>query len=123
MNATAFKVKVTVEVPAEELWSAVFGSNFESDAVNGAWLKGVRFIQGTWDVPGLVELEYIDEDEKTHKQFYSAHDLAGALSMAIKRGYNHAPCGGKIDMDFSNYDACVGDLLLQVMVYGELVYG
>ena len=123
MNATAEKVRITVEVPAEELWGAVFGSGFESDAVNDTWLRGVRFIQGTWDVPGLVELEYIDEDEKTHKQFYSAHDLAGALSTAIAKGYGHAPCGGKIDMDFSNYDACVGDLLLQVMVYGELVYG
>ena len=70
-----------------------------------------------------VELEYIDEDEKTHKQFYSAYDLAGALSTAMAKGYNHSPCGGKIDMDFSNYDSCVGDLLLQVMVYGELVYG
>ena len=123
MNATAEKVRINVEVPAEELWSAVFGSGFESDTVNNVWLRGVRFIQGTWDIPGLVELEYIDEDEKTHKQFYSAHDLAGALSAAIKKGYNHSPCGGKIDMDFSNYDACVGDLLLQVMVYGELVYG
>jgi len=123
MNATAFKVKVTVEVPAEELWGAVFGSNFESDSVNDAWLKGFTFVQGTWDVPGLVELEYLGEDQKYHKQFYGAHDLAGALSTAIKKGYNHSPCGGKIDMDFSNYDACVGDLLLQVMVYGELVYG
>ena len=123
MNASAFKVKVTVEVPAEELWSAVFGSGFESDAVTNVWLRGVNFVHGTWDVPGLAELQYIDEDEKIHKQFYSAHDLAGALSKAIKNGYNHSPCGGKIDMDFSNYDSCVADLLLQVMVYGELVYG
>lgn len=123
MNPTAEKVRINVEVPAEELWSAVFGSGFESDAVNDEWLTGIKFIDGSWGIPGVVELTYLDEDEKPHKQFYNAHDLAGALSTAMAKGYNHSPCGGKIDMDFSNYDSCVGDLLLQVMVYGELIYG
>ena len=123
MNANAEKVRINVEVPAKELWSAVFGSGFLWDGVNDEWLMGIKFIDGAWDVPGVVELTYLDEDEKPHKQFYNAHDLAGALSTSMAKGYNHSPCGCKIDMDFSNYDSCVGDLLLQVMVYGELIYG
>jgi hypothetical protein len=123
MNATAEKVRVTVDVPSKELWSSVFGSGFESDPVNDAWLAGLRFIEGSWDVPGLIELEYLGEDEKRHKQTYNVHDLAGALSTAVSKGYRHSPCGGMIGVDFSDYDSCVADLLLQVMVYGELVYG
>jgi hypothetical protein len=116
---TAEKVRITVDVEAEELWSSVFGSGFESDPVNDEWLRGFRFIQGDWETPGLIELDYLGEDERYHKQTYNVHDLAGALSTAIAKSYHHVPCGGKIDADFSNYDSCVGDLLLQVMVYGE----
>ena len=119
MNTTAEKVRITVDVEAEELWSSVFGSGFESDPVNDEWLRGFRFIQGDWETPGLIELDYLGEDEKYHKQTYNVHDLAAALSTAIAKSYHHVPCGGKIDADFSNYDSCVGDLLLQVMVYGE----
>ena len=119
MNTTAEKVKIPVEVPAEELWSAVFGSGFESDPVSSEWLKGFRFIEGSWDVPGLVELWYINKEGSFQKSFYTAHDLASALGVAMSKEYNHVPCGGKVGMDFSNYDSCVADLLLQVMVYGE----
>ena len=119
MKTTTYKVKIPVEVPAEELWSAVFGSGFESDPVSSEWLKGFRFIEGSWDVPGLVELWYINKEGSFQKSFYTAHDLASALGVAMSKEYNHVPCGGKIGMDFSNYDSCVADLLLQVMVYGE----
>ena len=122
MKTTTYKVKIPVEVPAEELWSAVFGSGFESDPVSCEWLKGFRFIEGSWDVPGLVELWYINNEGSFQKSFYTAHDLAGALGVAMSKEYNHVPCGGRIGMDFSNYDSCVADLLLQVMVYGEEVF-
>ena len=122
MKTTTYKVKIPIEVPAEELWSAVFGSGFESDPVSSEWLRGFRFIEGSWDVPGLVELWYINKEDSFQKSFYTAHDLAGALGVAMSKEYNHVPCGGKIGMDFSNYDSCVADLLLQVMVYGEEVF-
>jgi len=122
MKTTTYKVKIPIEVPAEELWSAVFGSGFESDPVSSEWLKGFRFIEGSWDVPGLVELWYINKEGSFQKSFYTAHDLAGALGVAMSKEYNHVPCGGKVGMDFSNYDSCVADLLLQVMVYGEEVF-
>jgi hypothetical protein len=122
MKTTTYKVKIPIEVPAEELWSAVFGSGFESDPVNDEWLKGLRFVEGSWDVPGLIELRYINKDGHLQRSFYTAHDLAGALGVAMSKEYNHVPCGGKIGMDFSNYDSCVADLLLQVMVYGEEVF-
>jgi len=119
MKTTTYKVKVPIEVPAEELWSAVFGSGFESDPVSNEWLSGFRFIEGSWDIPGLVEIQYLDKEGSLQRNFYTAHDLASALGVAMSKEYNHVPCGGKIDTDFSNYDSCVADLLLQVMVYGE----
>jgi hypothetical protein len=122
MKTTTYKVKVPIEVPAEELWGAVFGSGFESDPVSNEWLRGFRFIEGSWDVPGLVEIQYLDKEGNLKRNFYTAHDLAGALGVAMSKEYNHVPCGGKIGTDFSNYDSCVADLLLQVMVYGEEVF-
>jgi hypothetical protein len=122
MKTTTYKVKIPIEVPAEELWGAVFGSGFESDPVSNEWLSGFRFIEGSWDIPGLVEIQYLDKEGNLQRNFYTAHDLASALGKAMSKNYNHVPCGGKIDTDFSNYDSCVADLLLQVMVYGEEVF-
>jgi hypothetical protein len=122
MKTTTYKVKIPIEVPAEELWGAVFGSGFESDPVSNEWLSGFRFIEGSWDIPGLVEIQYLDKEGNLQRNFYTAHDLAGALGVAMSKEYNHVPCGGKIGTDFSNYDSCVADLLLQVMVYGEEVF-
>lgn len=121
MNTTE-KVQVTLDIDANELWSAVFGSGFESDPVTRQWLMDYEFVSGDWDEAGVVKVSYINEDEETEHKNFNAKDLAAALSTAMAKNYYHVPCGGKIDADFDNYDSCVGDILMQVMVYGEEVF-
>ena len=123
-TTTTEMVTVTVEIEADDLWSAVFGSGFESDPVSLAWLVDYSFVEGDWDKSGIVKITYrnAEDEEVAESKTYNVQDLAAALSNAIARGYRHVPCGGKIDADFDNYDACVGELLLQIMVYGEEVF-
>jgi hypothetical protein len=123
-TTTTEKVTVIVEIEADDLWSAVFGSAFESDPVSRAWLVDYSFVEGDWDKSGIVQITYRGGHfaEVESSKMFNVQDLAAALSTAIARGYRHVPCGGKIDADFDNYDACVGDLLLQIMVYGEEVF-
>lgn len=116
---TAQKMNVTVDVDAEELWSAVFGSGFQFDEVTRSWMVRYHFIEGDWETPGIIKIWTVEDG---YCGEFTIDQLLQALSIAISEGYNHVPCGGKIDTDFSNYDSCVADLLLQIMVYGKEIY-
>lgn len=128
---------ITLEVNSDELWSAFWGSGFESDPVTRNWLMRAEYLDGTkWDKIGKVRLYYIPEngdeyDERYwgehYKQYCSTLDVAmedieNALSLAIKEQYYHVPCGGRIDTNLDEWDSCVTALLLQLMVYGKEVW-
>lgn len=107
-----------MSITRDELWSEVFGSGYE--AVVDEWLVAERFIDGDWETPGTVQLVVEDPEEDGHiTKAIDADDLYRAYEIAVERGYNH--CGSPInDQDF---DACVGDIILQIAVYDEVVYG
>ena len=116
---------VTIELDGNELWSAVFGSGFESDPVNRHWLKDYSFGKDTtWNKAGIVTIEYITEADENivHTRDLDVNDLAQALSYAIQNGYRHVPCGGAIGIDFDDYDSCVADIILQLAIYGKEVF-
>jgi hypothetical protein len=129
---------IKLEVDSNELWSQVWGSGYESDPVNRNWLMNTTFKQGAeWDKMGEATIWYIPEDgdESDEKywdeEHYQEHckskdvtitEIEDALSLAMQEGYRHVPCGGKIDTDFDRWDSCVGDILLQLIVYGKEVW-
>ena len=120
----------THEIPDQELWSAMWGSGFESDPVTNNYLMSMEFIEGEWDELGIVEIQYVaedDDDEGTVEEKWltkrlNIQDVVDALTKAMSEGYHHVPCGGKIDADFDDWDACVGDILLQLALYGKEVW-
>lgn len=118
-TSVLLKIDAIVELNAEELWSAVWGSGFESDPVTRNWLKQYTFVEGDWDRLGVVQIwTHEDGDLGT----FTVDDLANALAIAVNGGYHHVPCGGRISTDLDEIDSCVADLLLQLMVYGEERY-
>ena len=106
---------ITIEVDDKELWSAVFGSAFET--FGNHWWE-IEYQKGTnWDKVGKVKLVAFDEVtmEKTEK-IVGIEDLVKALPIANKQV--------SMDLlDFDNYDAICGDAVLQVAVLGEVIYG
>lgn len=129
---------IKLEVDDNELWSQLWGSGFAHDPVNRNWLMDVEFKQGAdWDKIGKATIWYVPRDgdcddpkywDEEHYQEHCANkdvaieDIAEALSLAMQKQYHHVPCGGRIDENFERWDSCVGDIILQLIAYGEEVY-
>lgn len=109
------EITISVKVDDQELWSAVFGSAFESFGTH--WHE-IEYLDGAdWDKIGKVRLVAIDEEtlEKTEK-VVGIEELIQALPIANSQVYMDL-------LNFDNYDAICGDAVLQVAVLGEVVYG
>lgn len=110
-----------------ELWEAVFGSD---GAGMVHWSTEIRNANGEdidlWvdDANGELVTNpqdfkvYEDEEEKWH--LVTLEQLRSAYEKAINENITH--CGGsRLDLDDS--DACIGDILVQIAVFGEVTYG
>lgn len=128
---------IKIELDSEHLWASLWGSGFETDSVARNWLMTYEFLgSADWDCVGTARLWYIpegadEEDEKFWGDDYQEHcafkdvtleDIENALGKAMQEGYRHVPCGGNIDTDLDRWDACVGDILLQLIAYGKEVW-
>ena len=129
-------MKVNVQIEAEGLWSAFWGSGYEADPVTRNWLMNVEFLDGArWDKAGTARIWFVPEDTEDETDFkystegYQSHCLNKDVTVAVivetlgkvmAKGYGH--CGDPIDTDFDYWDSCVTDLLLQVIAYGKEVW-
>lgn len=114
----------TITKEQQELWECTFGSSFETFE----WWAGVEYRDGAdWDKPGLVWLSiWVDPDDhrvgKTNK-LVGMDDLLWAIEQAKKlcvdacTGRPITTVPGEVD-----FDACVGDAILQIAVQGEVIF-
>ena len=103
-----------MNIDENEMWSAVFGSAF--DSFGSHWYE-VEYLEGDWDKIGKVRLVIQDEtDGSLTEAVVGLEEVAKALSIADKQVHMNL-------FDFDNYDAICGDAILQVCVLGEVVYG
>lgn len=113
--------EIKKEIEAEGLWSGVFGAIYGT----GYWLRKIKFLgNADWDVMGQVEISIMDPEyddaEKVVTKTIGIEELVEALVKTMELGYHH--CGYRIDEDFDSYDSCVADVVLQVAVFGKLIY-
>ena len=92
------KITIPKRIDADELWSDVFGSGWETYE----WWYGHRYEDG--------EGQYITP--------ITIDDLVLAYTRLSQSDYTH--CGG---FTLDAPDACTGDAILQLCIYGELVFG
>ena len=109
---------------ATDMWCSVFGSAGES----WEWWLDVRFVEGDWDVPGVVHLEIENPDDEMGmpvSKDVRLDDVAEAFATAVVRGYRDTCTGKPISADDvdAGLDACSSDVILQLLVLGEVVYG
>lgn len=108
------KVTIEIELDADELWSSVFGSAFES--FGDHWVEVDYLGHTAWDKAGLVKLTCFDESYNEVTKMITIDDLVRALPIA----------NDKVHMDLfdlENYDAVCGDAVLQVAVLGDVIFG
>lgn len=104
------KINLAMQVDADELWSSVFGSGFDTFP----WWHSVQFLDGAeWNVRGTVELE-IDDPEfpegsgKYRTMYVNVYDLAAHW---------------RVGDDPEDMDSIAADALLQSVIFGTEVYG
>ena len=115
MNET-LTVQVPVTIDAQDLWSETFGSGWEYVAVE----VDVDFQDdAAWDKPGTAIVTIGDEDdEERQTATITVQDLANAYGKLVAMGYHH--CGAPIAL--GDFDACASFDMLQMAVFGELIY-
>lgn len=111
-------MRITVEVPDADVWSAVFGSAFDTYP----WWRDVRFHHGTdWQTPGLVRL-VIDNPYEPEGSTHTRNRTIGMpqLEEAINTGIS----AGLVPNDVEKWDSAdYADTILQIAVLGDVYYG
>ena len=107
-------IKIEFEVDEKELWSTVFGSSPFSfgDHFTEAEYLG----EADWENVGQIKVTGEDDDGSMVTKIIGIEDLAKALPIANQEVY--------MDLfDFDKYDCICADAVLQVAMFGKVIYG
>jgi hypothetical protein len=108
------KIIVPVAIEAEDFWSHILGSAWET----WDWWTGVDYLDGSdWDKVGEVKITGWDgetEGETLITKTLNIGDLAEAYGKCLAEGYR---------FNLDDFDACDGDAVIQMAMFGEVVYG
>jgi hypothetical protein len=104
------------KIDEAEFWSSIMGS---LEFINEWWLAVRYRDDADWDKPGVVELTIEDEDGRPLTKSLTVADLVIAYDKAVSTPHYH--CGGEIDID--NMDECASDIVLQIAMFDDVVYG
>jgi hypothetical protein len=109
-------IKIEFEVDEKELWSTVFGSSPFSFG-RGEWFPEAEFLgDADWETVGQIKVLGIDDDENKVEKVLGIEDLAKALPIANQQV-------GMDLFDFDKYDCICSDAVLQVAMFGKVIYG
>lgn len=108
--------QIIMEIDDQELWETVFGCSPFSFG-RGEWFPNAEYLgDAAWDKPGRIRIKGIDDNDKKVTKTLTVADLAKALPIANKQV--------NMDLfDFDNYDCICGDAILQVAMFGKVIYG
>ena len=108
-------IVVPVQISSVDFWSNIMGSEWESME----WWSKVSYGEDCeWDKPGLVTVTAIQDletdDEVLVTKTFNLDDLVEAYSNCIAQGYK---------FNVEDFDAYQGDAIIQMIMFGEVVYG
>ena len=108
------KITIKFDVLRQDLWEAVFGS---SPFSFGDHFTEADYSEGAdWNKIGTVTVTGIDDNEQEVTKTIGIEELATALPIANEQVY--------MDLfNFENYDSICADAVLQVAVFGKVIYG
>jgi hypothetical protein len=122
MTTTQFTVEVQVSM--DDLWTAIWGS--EGSGIT-YWAGKIRKLDDSaiklwtedWE-PNPQDFKLYDfQEEKWHT--ITLGDLARAYKLAQDNALTH--CGKCEVANLEDPDECTGDILIQLAVFGDIVYG
>jgi hypothetical protein len=101
-----------------DFWSETMGGGWEFDS---CWID-MNYSEGAdWETPGRFTIigEDPENEGKTISKELGIEDLLKAYQFCLDKGYGH--CGG--EYDWQDQDMCTSSGILQVAVYGDILYG
>lgn len=116
------KITKTTEVDDTLAWEAIFGALHGPSA---PWITNVVYLDGAaWDKPGRVLITMWNdenEDGDPRVDVFDVIDMQEAYQLAANGELTH--CNGGDVCDTEDPDACSAEMLLQLFMYGSVVYG
>jgi len=111
---------VPIKVDAEEFWSNTFGSGWE----DCSWWVDWKYSNGAdWNKIGEITLTIQDPDDheelKTITKTIGLNDIVKAYEFAQEQNFFH--CGNR--WHWEDQDQCVSDGILQIAMFGDVVFG
>ena len=107
-------MKIEIEIDEQELWETVFGS---SPFSFGDWFTEAEYLgDASWEKAGKMRIVGTNDKDETIEKVITPEDLARALPIANKQ----------VHMDlfnFEDYDAICADAVIQVAMFGKVIYG
>jgi hypothetical protein len=120
---TSFEVETKVSM--EDLWTAIWGS--EGTGIT-YWASKIRNLDDSgislwtkpdWE-PNPQDFKLYDfQGEEWHT--ITLADLEAGYKLALNQGLTH--CGKCAVADLEDSDACTGDIIIQLAIFGDVVYG
>ena len=83
-----------------------------------------------WDNPGIVTVKYTEDDydaflgENARSIDLTFIDIYDAYRIACQKNLQD-PCIGESidDIDFADFDACIADMIIQIAVFEQVLFG
>lgn len=112
---------IEIEVSNYALWEAVFGSDLYG--AGPWWQRLIYHGDADYETIGLVEVwvDDPDDEEQVLKVKVGIDDLIKALQIVYQKGTTH--CGGIFVGNLDDPDSCTADYLLQIAIFGDVIYG
>lgn len=111
--------KTAMTMTVTDFWASILGSAWETFP----WWEDVTYVDGDWDKPGVVRVTAEDPntDGGTVTVEVNLPMLLEAWNRSVENGWRDACTGG--EMNIEDVDACVGDVVMQMAVYGAVPFG
>lgn len=120
-------ITVTKEFDANEVWTAITGSGWEQ----APWWRRAKYNKAAiadWTEQGdpstftiEVEIDDPEDEEKVIAKTVTFADIIEACQKVWAGKWYH--CSSRVDDHVSRYDSCAGDIIMQMVMLGSVVYG
>jgi hypothetical protein len=107
------KLTYTRDVDNTEVWRVVFGSGFET----WGWWHYADYDWQNPAVPATLSIDDPDNDDRTLFISVTIDKLEAAINAGIAK-YPHLQL-----WDYESYDSNMADVVLQIVAFGDVVYG
>jgi hypothetical protein len=124
----AITINVVKDFDANQLWTSVTGSAWEQ----APWWRRAKYNKeaiADWEEQGdpstfaiEVEIEDPEDEEKVIAKIVTFSDIIEGCKKVWEGKHYHC-FGTRIDDNIYDYDSCAGDVIMQVVMLGKVVYG